>query len=86
MLFSKYKDALGVPRTGFHAARIPYLDIALWDTIGTIGITWLLVFVFAKDKSWQNTLRWFVFAFGLGLFLHILFGVKTKMAKALGVV
>ncbi len=86
MFLSKYKNALGIPRTGFHAARIPFLDIALWDTLGTIGITWLLVFMFSKNKSWQNTLRWIVFAFSLGLFLHILFGVRTKIMTTLGVV
>lgn len=77
--FSKYKNALGVPRTGFHSARIPWLDYALWDTIGTISVTWVLVMIFAKDKSVLNTIRWIAFAFLLGLLLHILFGVKTKM-------
>jgi RsiW-degrading membrane proteinase PrsW (M82 family) len=86
MLLDKYKDALGVPRVGIHAARIPFLDYALWDVVGTIGIAWLLVLVFAKDKSWQNTLRWIIIAFALGLFLHILFGVRTKMVESLGVV
>lgn len=79
MWLSKYKDALGVPRTGFHSARIPWLDYALWDTVGTIGVTWVLVLLLAKDKSFPNTLRWILFAFLLGLLLHLLFGVRTKM-------
>ena len=83
MLLDKYKDILGVPGQGFHAARIPILNYALWDTVGTIAITWALVLIFAKDKSWQNTLRWIVFAFSLGLFLHIIFGVRTTMTKQL---
>jgi len=83
MLFVRYKDALGTPRVGFHAARIPYIDYALWDTVGTVVITLALVYFFAKDKSWQNTLRWVIFAFGLGLILHVLFGVRTTMTQSL---
>lgn len=83
MLLSRYRDALGTPRVGFHAARIPGLDYALWDTVGTIVITLVLVYFFAKDKSWQNTLRWVIFAFSLGLILHVLFGVRTKMTQSI---
>jgi len=81
MWLSKYKDALGVPRTGFHSARIPWLDYALWDTVGTIGVTWVLVLLFAKDKSFQNTLRWIIFAFLLGILLHFIFNVDTTMTR-----
>lgn len=81
--FSKYKDALGVPRTGFHSARIPWLDYALWDVVGTIGVTWVLVLLFAKDKSFPNTLRWILFAFLLGLLLHLLFSVDTTMTRSI---
>ena len=83
MLLAKYKDALGIPRVGFHAARIPLIDYALWDTVGTLVITLALVYFFATDKSWQNTLRWVIFAFGLGLILHVLFGVRTTMTQSL---
>ena len=79
----RYKDALGVPRTGFHSARIPWLDYALWDVIGTIGVTWVLVLLFAKDKSFQNTMRWILFAFLLGLLLHLLFSVDTTMTRSI---
>jgi len=83
MLLAKYKNALGTPRVGFHAARIPLIDYALWDTVGTVVVTLALVYFFAKDKSWQNTLRWVIFAFGLGLILHVLFGVRTTMTQSL---
>ena len=79
----RYKDALGVPRTGVHSARIPWLDYALWDVIGTIGVTWVLVLLFAKDKSFQNTMRWILFAFLLGLLLHLLFSVDTTMTRSI---
>lgn len=83
MLLDEYKDMLGVPGQGFHAARIPILNYALWDTIGTIVITWILVLLFAKDRSWQNTFRWILSAFIIGIFLHIIFGVRTTMTKQL---
>ena len=73
------KDIFGLPRTGIHARRIPVLDIALWDTIGTIVITLVLVQLFAVDKSVYNTLKWLVFAFVLGFVLHYMIGVRTKM-------
>lgn len=83
MFLSKFKDALGEPRKGFHSQRIPILDYALWDTVGTILITCALVFVFAKDRSLGNMIRWLIFAFSLGLFLHLLFGVRTRMVSTL---
>jgi bacteriorhodopsin len=73
------KDIFGLPRTGFHAQRIPILDIALWDTVGTIVITIILVQLFAVDKSIGNTLKWILFAFILGFVLHYTIGVRTKM-------
>ena len=79
----RYKDALGVPRMGFHSARIPWLDYALWDVVGTIGVTWVLVLLFAKDKSFPNTMRWILFAFLLGLLLHLLFSVDTTMTRSI---
>jgi hypothetical protein len=84
MLLGKYKDILGVPGQGFHAQRLPYLRYALWDTVGTIGVTCLLVILCAKDKSPANVFRWLVSAFSLGLLLHLLFGVRTQMVKDLG--
>jgi hypothetical protein len=81
--FSKYKDALGAPRTGFHSARIPWIDFALWDTVGTIVIVWLLVILFAKDTSPGNTLFWILVALLIGVLFHLLFGVRTKMIEDL---
>ena len=79
----KYKDALGKPRVGFHSARIPYVDYALNDVLGTIVVTSVLVLLLATDKSPKNMLLWIAFAFVLGIFLHIIFGVKTKMTEDL---
>ena len=79
MVLSRFADALGKPRQGFHAARIPILDIALWDTVGTIvvagGLAWLLG---------GNVPFWILFAFALGIVLHWGFGARTKMTVAMG--
>jgi len=74
-----YKDSLGEPRKGFHAARIPILDVALWDTLGTIVIAALVAYAF-KWSAWKTILG----AFVLATFLHWLFGVRTKMTTTLG--
>jgi len=79
----KFRDALGKPRLGFHSARIPYVDYALNDVLGTIVVTSVLVLLFAKNKSPQNMLLWIIFAFVLGILLHIIFGVQTKMTEDL---
>jgi len=73
------KDIFGLPRTGIHTQRIPFLDIALWDTIGTIVITIILVMLFATDKSIGNIFKWILFAFVLGFVLHYIIGVRTKL-------
>lgn len=78
MDLSRFSDALGKPRQGFHAARIPVLDIALWDTVGTIAI--------AGGLAWAlggNVPFWILFAFALGVILHWVFGVKTRVATVL---
>jgi len=75
----KYRDALGKPRQGFHAMRIPGLDVAARDTIGTFVIAVLLALIF-KWSIWKTVLG----AFIIGLLMHALFGVKTKLTVLLG--
>lgn len=67
-------DILGKPRQGFHAARIPFIDIALWDTVGTVVIALVIAYVF-KLTAWKVV----VYAFVLGIFMHWLFSVRTKI-------
>ena len=82
MALSDYKDALGKPREGIHALRIPYLDIAFWDVVGTIVISGGIAYYF--DKSQTNVVSWIIIAFALGFFFHHVFGVRTKLTVAAG--
>jgi len=80
-IFAQYSDIFGTPRQGFHETRIPYLDVALWDTIGTIVIAIVLALIF--DLSIWLTVS---IAFCLAIFLHYLFCVKTKLTVAMNLV
>ena len=77
----KYRDIFGPPRSGIHATRIPYLDVALSDTISTIVVAVLIAYIFGLS-IWKTVLA----AFALGLLAHVLFGVRTKLTVALGLV
>lgn len=77
-LFSKYKDALGKPNEGFHSTR--FLGYALYDILGTILIGLLISKFF--NLSVGKTI---LFLFLLGLLLHLMFGVNTKMVNQLGI-
>lgn len=76
----KIREMAGAPRTGFHATRIPYLDWALWDTLGTF---------LAAESMYQ--LDWFdargpayAFCLSLGVIAHVLFQVRTAFIVQLG--
>ena len=73
---NKLADIFGKPGEGVHAATIPHLNIAAFDTIGTVaiaaGISWYYDYSFIKT----------VFAaFAIGELAHIAFGVETRLIK-----
>ena len=72
-------DIFGKPRAGVHAARIPGLDIAFWDTVGTVIVAVVLAFVF-RQSAW----RWLLLLCVLGFVAHLAFGVRTKLVTAAG--
>ena len=69
-------DSLSTPRAGIHALRIPILDIAAVDTIGTIaggyGISKLMNWSFTKTTAGL---------FGLALFFHHWYNIDTTMHR-----
>ena len=78
MNLCRFKDTLGEPGVGFHAARIG--PFALWDTVGTLAIAYLLNWSLGGSpvKDFAKI------AFGLfifGQFLHWLFCVDTAFMK-----
>jgi len=76
---AEYKDSLGKPNHGFHSARIPGLDLALWDVLGTVVIGLVLAYLFKWSPLWTV-----VGLFVIATFLHWLFGVKTKIVTTFG--
>lgn len=89
MSLCKYKDALGIPNEGFHKTRIPGLNIALNDLLGTFLlalILWLVMYVLLKStflstNGWVQYLYCFIFFFILGIILHRIFCVNTTINK-----
>jgi hypothetical protein len=68
-----YKDAGGVPGQGLHALRIPVVDLAAVDVVGTVVIALLV----ARRFHWR---AWIVVcaAFVVGFVAHALFCVDTR--------
>ena len=81
-IFAKYKDIGGLPRTGIHKMRIPFLDVAASDTIFTI--IGALLLVYACDWPSWTIIPTILIAFIIAIIFHVLFCVKTKMVTSLG--
>ena len=72
----KYKNALGIPGKGIHSYRL--FGVAIADVIMTI-IGALLLSFFFKTKFLYTLITLFL----LGIFLHIIFCVRTTIDKLL---
>jgi hypothetical protein len=75
---------LSTPRKGIHASRIPILDIAAVDTVGTIAIAYGV----SKYMNW-SFLATTVGLFGLGEAFHHAYNIKTpihdKLMQLMGI-
>ena len=69
-------DSLSTPRVGIHALRIPIIDVAAIDTIGTIvggyGISKIMNWSFATTTA---------SLFGIGLAFHHFYNIDTTMHR-----
>lgn len=78
-IFAQYSEIAGRPREGLHAARIPGLDVALWDVVGTI----VGAVIVARVMRWP--VAWTVAgAFVVGVVAHWAFCVPTRANQWLG--
>jgi hypothetical protein len=82
--FPQYRNILGAPREGVHSARIPVIDMAAFDVVGTILIAlivwWLL--------GYRTVLSYLTVLLSLYIFaeiLHYFFCVPTRLQVMLGV-
>ena len=76
-----YADIFGKPNTGVHSYRIPFVDWALVDVVSTTILAYLI--------SWFNRINFWATLIGLillGIFLHWIFCVRTRLSIQLGLV
>lgn len=79
MNFCQYKDIFGKPNTGIHSYRI--LGFALFDILLTIIAS---IFISAFwELNFFEFLGLTIFLFLLGIIVHQLFCVKTKLNNIL---
>ena len=86
MNLCKYKNALGIPYQGFHEKRIPILDLALNDVLGTIFLGILLWGILYELKIFTEILYnqiilCIAIMFAVGILLHRIFCVNTRLNK-----
>ncbi len=82
MSLCSYNRIFGEPRKDFHSIRIPILDIALLDTLGTIFFAYILSFYCLKRTKYNFFIILFIL-FILAIFSHYIFCVKTKINSLL---
>ena len=64
----KHSNAAGAPGEGFHALRIPMINLAMWDVVGTFLIAAIIGYV-SNSNTWLIALMLFV----LATILHLVF-------------
>ena len=74
-----YANLFGESGKGFHSTR--FMGLALYDTLGTIGLAWLTSYFF-KISFLYSLVAWFV----AGEVLHYVFGVKSGFLERIGLV
>ena len=76
--FCKYKDVLGIPKTGLHSYRV--FNIAIMDVIFTFIFAKFIQYYIMKETDYLLIL---LFSFILGIVLHRIFCVRTTIDKLL---
>ena len=76
-MFCEYKNIFGKVNKGIHSIRV--FDIAIIDVIGTIIIAIIIHYFYPECE-----LKYYIiYLFLLGIILHKLFCVKTKINQLL---
>jgi hypothetical protein len=84
MNLCKYRDSLGKPNEGFHEKRIEYLNIALYDTLGTFGISLILsliIYCFRRSNFFKILIWTTLILFLSAIIIHRIFCVNTTINK-----
>jgi hypothetical protein len=86
MSLCQYKNLFGEPRTGIHSLRIPLIDVGFWDVFFTILLgLFISIFpiLFFKTNIKNTIIISQIFVFLLGIGIHRLFCVRTRVDKLL---
>lgn len=75
----QYKDVLGVPKQGFHSARL--YGFARNDLLGTFGIALIIALIFYRQTLLKSFIIISIILFVLGIILHRLFCVNSTLNK-----
>lgn len=78
----RFKNLAGEPRSGVHKYRIPFIDLALVDTVFTLIPCLLIAYLF-KLTVWKTILLVFV-VFIVAILAHALVGVPTTLTRYVG--
>lgn len=78
-MLCKYREIGGKPREGLHKLRIPIIDLAFWDVLGTVLIGYVLVRSFGLNPIMVAGALVLI-----TIFVHWLFCVPTKLNVFLG--
>jgi hypothetical protein len=76
MNLCKYNNSLGEPNKGIHSYRL--FGVAIVDVIMTVIGAYLISYSFKLSFLYTT-----IFLFGLGIFLHHIFCVRTTVDKFL---
>jgi hypothetical protein len=76
--FCKYKDVLGIPKTGLHSYRV--FNIAVMDVVFTFLFAKFIQVYIMKETDYLLIL---FFSFISGIILHRIFCVRTTIDKLL---
>lgn len=75
---------LGEPRIGIHRWRIPWVDIAAVDVIGTLIVSLLVAYHLRPPRNlFGSTVVCFGLLWAVGTALHVWFGVDTPVVRTL---
>ena len=79
MSLCKYKNIIGMPRTGIHSLRDPFFDIAINDVAVVAVAAYIINMYFTNYSFWYILIIIFI----IGILSHRLFCVRTTIDKFL---
>lgn len=79
-MFCEFSDIFGKPNVGAHSIRIPIVDLAFVDTIGTVVVGYFVYNLWFKNV---DPYLYIICVILFVVFIHKLFCVETRFNRAL---